>query len=54
MRGLSEILLWWAGLTGLWLVLVSAVDPLEAAVGAAAALVAAVAAHAARRAAERR
>ncbi|UNO43665.1 hypothetical protein [Streptomyces sp. MST-110588] len=41
----------WAALTGLWVVLISAVDALEWGVGAAAALLAAFAARAARRAA---
>ncbi len=41
---------WWAGLTVVWLMLISTVDTLEAAVGAGAALLAAVAARGARRA----
>ena len=45
-----EILLWWAGLTVLWIVLISSVDTLEWAVGASAALVGAGAARAAHRA----
>ncbi|MGW7203209.1 hypothetical protein [Streptomyces sp. NPDC054837] len=45
----AEILAWWAALTVLWLVLVSAVDTLEFVVGTAAAAVAALAATAARR-----
>ncbi|MGW7517356.1 hypothetical protein ACWGJ2_17375 [Streptomyces sp. NPDC054796] len=48
---MSEVLLWWLALTGLWLVLITTVDALETAVGAACALLAAVAARAARRAA---
>jgi hypothetical protein len=50
----AEVLAWWVGLTGLWLVLITTVDPLETAVGAAVALVAAVAARAAREAAAAR
>jgi hypothetical protein len=46
----AEFLAWWAALGALWLVLISAVDPLELAVGAGAAGVAALAAAAARRA----
>ncbi|KUO06432.1 hypothetical protein [Streptomyces caeruleatus] len=46
----AEFLAWWAALAGLWLILVSAVDTLELAVGAGAAAVAALAAVAARRA----
>ncbi|POX46180.1 hypothetical protein [Streptomyces sp. Ru72] len=49
-RAALEIVLWWAGLTVLWIVLISSVDTLEWAVGASAALVGAVAARAARRA----
>ncbi|MCW7946640.1 hypothetical protein AAW14_32860 [Streptomyces hygroscopicus] len=50
LRGALEVLLWWAGLTVLWLVLISTVDTLEWVVGASAALVGALAARAARRA----
>ncbi|MCX4726964.1 hypothetical protein OG372_09245 [Streptomyces sp. NBC_01020] len=50
----AELLLWWAALTALWLVLISTVDVLEAAVGAALALPAAVAARAARTAVRQR
>ncbi|MFI9232760.1 hypothetical protein [Streptomyces rimosus] len=46
-----ELTVWWAALTGLWLVLVSSLDTLEYLVGAAAALLGAFAARAARRAA---
>ncbi|WP_409467691.1 hypothetical protein [Streptomyces sp. HC307] len=46
----AEVLAWWVALTGLWLVLVSAVDTLELAVGAGSAGVSALAARAARRA----
>ncbi|MFJ8533703.1 hypothetical protein [Streptomyces sp. NPDC093591] len=46
----AEFLAWWAGLALLWLVLISAVDTLELAVGAGVAGVAALAAVAARRA----
>ena len=49
-RATLEIILWWGGLTVLWVVLISSVDTLEWAVGASAALVGAVAARAARRA----
>ncbi|MGR6968551.1 hypothetical protein ACU639_02890 [Streptomyces cynarae] len=49
-RAALEIVLWWGGLTVLWIVLISSVDTLEWAVGASAALVGAVAARAARRA----
>ncbi|MCF1592001.1 hypothetical protein [Streptomyces muensis] len=45
-----EFLAWWAALAVLWLVLISAVDTLELAVGAGVAAVAALAAVAARRA----
>ncbi|MBZ6474263.1 hypothetical protein [Streptomyces griseocarneus] len=47
----AEDLGWWAALTAVWTVLISSVDPLETAVGAAAALLAACAARGARRAA---
>ncbi|WP_030667013.1 hypothetical protein [Streptomyces rimosus] len=47
----AEPAVWWAVLTGLWLVLVSSLDTLEFLVGAAAALLGAFAARAARRAA---
>ncbi|MER6140096.1 hypothetical protein ABT174_08555 [Streptomyces sparsogenes] len=53
MSGVLEVLAWWVGLTGLWLVLISTVDPLEVVVGAGVGLAAAVAARAARRAAAR-
>jgi multisubunit Na+/H+ antiporter MnhE subunit len=46
----AEFLAWWAALAVLWLVLISAVDTLELAVGAGAAAMAALAAVAARRA----
>ncbi|MFD7406079.1 hypothetical protein ACFV7R_26135 [Streptomyces sp. NPDC059866] len=46
----AEALAWWVALTGVWLVLVSAVDTLELAVGAGSAGVSALAAGAARRA----
>ncbi|MBT2416799.1 hypothetical protein J7F01_09790 [Streptomyces sp. ISL-22] len=46
----AEFLAWWAALAVLWLVLISAVDTLELAVGAGVACVAALAAVAARRA----
>ncbi|MFF3908070.1 hypothetical protein ACFYZJ_19265 [Streptomyces sp. NPDC001848] len=49
-RAVLEIVLWWGGLTVLWIVLISSVDTLEWAVGASAALLGAVAARAARRA----
>ncbi|QPP10879.1 hypothetical protein G4Z16_21175 [Streptomyces bathyalis] len=48
---LAEVLAWWAALTGLWMVLITTVDPVESAVGATLALPAAVCARAARRAA---
>ncbi|MEU1374197.1 hypothetical protein ABZ442_11070 [Streptomyces triculaminicus] len=47
----AEVLGWWVALTAVWTVLISSVDPLETAVGAAAALLAACAARGARRAA---
>ncbi|MEU4896816.1 hypothetical protein AB0B12_29980 [Streptomyces sp. NPDC044780] len=50
MAAVLEVLVWWAALTGLWLVLISTVDPLEVLVGAAAALAAALLARAGRRA----
>lgn len=56
-RGLTtgaELLGWWAGLTGLWIVLIGPVDTPEWAVGAGAALLCAAAACGARRAAGRR
>ncbi|MGW8377576.1 hypothetical protein [Streptomyces sp. ODS28] len=53
-RGVAEVLAWWAALTGLWLVLISSIDPLETAVGAAVALLGALAARAARQASWRR
>ena len=46
----AEFLAWWAALAVLWLVLITAVDTLELAVGAAVAGVSALAAVAARRA----
>ncbi|MET9418025.1 hypothetical protein ABZY03_28325 [Streptomyces klenkii] len=49
----AEILAWWAGLTAVWILLISRVDTLELAVGAGAALLAAWAARGARRAAAR-
>ncbi|MER6128967.1 hypothetical protein ABT173_41705 [Streptomyces sp. NPDC001795] len=49
-RAALEILVRWAGLTLLWLVLISTVDTLEWVVGASSALVGAIAAWAARRA----
>lgn len=53
LKGLPEVLAWWAALTVLWLMLISTVDVVEAAVGAAAAVPAAAGARAARRAARR-
>ncbi|MEU4211826.1 hypothetical protein AB0F13_17780 [Streptomyces sp. NPDC026206] len=47
----AEILAWWAGLTGLWAVLIGPADRLDLGIGAAAALLAARAARGARRAA---
>ncbi|MFI9611761.1 hypothetical protein ACIHCM_08730 [Streptomyces sp. NPDC052023] len=46
----AEVLSWWVALLGLWLVLVSAVDTLELAVGAGVAGLPALAAQGARRA----
>ncbi|GCB43639.1 hypothetical protein [Streptomyces sp. NL15-2K] len=46
----AELTAWWAGLAVLWLVLISAVDALELAVGAGVAAMGALAARAARRA----
>lgn len=46
----AELLAWWTALTVYWLVLVSTVDALELAVGAALAGLGALAARAARRA----
>ncbi len=46
----GEVAAWWAGLTVLWLMLISSVDPLEVAVGAGAAALAAPLARGARRA----
>ncbi|GAA2572820.1 MULTISPECIES: hypothetical protein [Streptomyces] len=46
----AEVAAWWVPLAALWLVLISTVDPLELAVGAAASAVAALAARGARRA----
>ncbi|MBI0378915.1 hypothetical protein JBE27_22175 [Streptomyces albiflaviniger] len=50
MTAVLEVLVWWAALTGIWLVLISTVDPLELLAGAASALAAAVLARAGRRA----
>ncbi|WP_170837888.1 hypothetical protein [Streptomyces sp. TP-A0874] len=50
MAGLLEVLVWWTLLTGLWLVLISRVEPLEIVVGGSVALLCSVAARAARRA----
>lgn len=50
----AEFLTWWAALAVLWLILISAVDASELAVGAGVAGVAALAAVAARRAVTRR
>ncbi|MER7986750.1 hypothetical protein ABTY53_14275 [Streptomyces noursei] len=50
----AELLVWWAALSGLWMVLIGSVDTLEWVVGALAALFAACAAHEARRAASTR
>ncbi|WP_373566837.1 hypothetical protein [Streptomyces griseicoloratus] len=47
---MAEVAAWWAALVALWLVFVSAVDPLEVAVGAGAAGMTALVARAARRA----
>jgi hypothetical protein len=52
-RRVAEVLAWWAGLTGFWLVLIKTPDPLEIGVGAGAALLSALGARAARRAAGR-
>jgi hypothetical protein len=46
----AELAAWWAGLAVLWLVLISAVDALEVAVGAGVGAVGALGARAARRA----
>jgi hypothetical protein len=46
----AELLGWWAALAVLWLVFITAVDPLELAVGVAVAGLGALAARAARRA----
>ncbi|MGX1509478.1 hypothetical protein [Streptomyces collinus] len=46
----AEVAAWWVPLAALWLVLVSIVDPLEAAVGAGASAVVALVARGARRA----
>ncbi|MFF5981866.1 hypothetical protein ACFY78_23760 [Streptomyces olindensis] len=51
---MAEVPLWWAALAALWPVLVTTVDALELAVGAAVALLGALAARAARRAVTRR
>ncbi len=53
-RAAGETALWWAVLTGLWLVLIQTVDRLELLVGTAAALPVACAARAARLAAAHR
>lgn len=53
LRALPEVVAWWVALTGLWLMLISTVDVVEAAVGALAAVPAAVGARAARLAARR-
>ncbi|MBW8089795.1 MULTISPECIES: hypothetical protein [Streptomyces] len=50
MAAVLEVLVWWSALTGIWLVLISTVDPLEVLVGAVAALAAALLARAGRRA----
>ncbi|MFE9443679.1 hypothetical protein ACFYO2_32945 [Streptomyces sp. NPDC006602] len=50
LRAAAELLSWWAALAVLWLVVISAVDTLELAVGAGAAALGALAARAARRA----
>ncbi|MET7932989.1 hypothetical protein [Streptomyces sp. NPDC005322] len=50
MAGVLEVVVSWAVLTGVWLVLISTVDPLEIMVGAAAALPAALLVRAGRRA----
>ena len=50
----AELLAWWAALAVLWLVLISTVDTLELAVGAAVAGLGALAARAARRAVSER
>ncbi|MEV0848083.1 hypothetical protein AB0J21_19770 [Streptomyces sp. NPDC049954] len=52
-RAGAEILAWWASLTGLWLVLISTVDPVELGVGTGSALLTALVARAARRAVTR-
>ncbi|MEV0019617.1 hypothetical protein AB0E13_34055 [Streptomyces tendae] len=46
----AEVAAWWVPLAALWLVLVSTVDPLEAAVGTGASAVVALVARGARRA----
>ncbi|MFF8712781.1 hypothetical protein ACF07T_15315 [Streptomyces sp. NPDC015184] len=51
---MARTILWWLALSGLWLILISSVEPLEVWVGAAAALLAAVAGAAAGRAVARR
>ncbi|WP_210946928.1 hypothetical protein [Streptomyces sp. MK37H] len=50
MTAVLEVLVWWAALMGIWLVLISTVDPLELLVGSAAALAGAALARAGRRA----
>lgn len=50
MTGVLEVLVWCAALTGIWLVLIGTVDPLEILVGTAAALTGALLARAGRRA----
>lgn len=47
-RAAAEVVGWWAVLMGLWLLLISGVDPLEWVVGSCSALIAAFAARAAR------
>lgn len=49
-RAIAEVAAWWAGLTGMYVVLISTVDPVELAVGGGAALLAGIAGRAARRA----
>ncbi|WLW50020.1 hypothetical protein [Streptomyces sp. YU58] len=50
LRAAAELLAWWTALAALWLIVISAVDTLELAVGAAVAALGALAARAARRA----
>ncbi|MEV4441027.1 hypothetical protein AB0K09_18805 [Streptomyces sp. NPDC049577] len=49
----AEIAGWWAGLTALWSVLISTLEPLDLEIGAGCALLAACAARGARRAVSR-